>query len=304
VRIAVTGATGFVGRYIVRKLAESGHALRCWHRPSSNREGFEAVASSVEWIEGELGDRDACDALVHECDAVVHAALHHDSRGFERSEGEVLPFVEKNIVGTIELIEAARHAAAGRFIFISTCAVYDKILRDRPLDESHPLWPRSHYGAHKAALEKFVHSYGSMGYPICALRPCGVYGVAHRPEESKWFDLIQAVVRGETVACRQGGKEVHAGDVARAIEILLAAPAETIAGEAYNCCDRYVSQWDVAHLARQFSNSQAVIEGQQTAPKNQIDTKKLRGLGMEFSGQAMLEATVRELAADSAKAAK
>ncbi len=47
-----------------------------------------------------------------------------------------------------------------RFVFISTCAVHDVILADRPLDEAHPLWPKSHYGAHKAALEKFVHSYG------------------------------------------------------------------------------------------------------------------------------------------------
>ena len=43
-----------------------------------------------------------------------------------------------------------------RFVFIATCAVHDVILSDRPLDEAHPLWPKSHYGAHKAAIEKFV----------------------------------------------------------------------------------------------------------------------------------------------------
>ena len=79
------------------------------------------------------------------------------------------------------------------------------------------LWARSHYGAHKAAIEKFVHSYGlGMGYPICALRPTGVYGVMRPVEQSKWFDLVRAIVRGDDVDCQRGGKEVHAADVARA----------------------------------------------------------------------------------------
>ncbi len=54
-RVAVTGATGFIGRYIVQHLVSQGHALRCWHRPSSHREGFEEIAD-LKWIEGELGD--------------------------------------------------------------------------------------------------------------------------------------------------------------------------------------------------------------------------------------------------------
>ena len=59
------------------------------------------------------------------------------------------------------------------------------------------------------------------GYSICALRPTGIYGIARPVESSKWFDLIQAVVQGQVVKCRRGGKEVHAADVARAVEILL-----------------------------------------------------------------------------------
>jgi nucleoside-diphosphate-sugar epimerase len=158
------------------------------------------------------------------------------------------------------------------------------------------LWPHSHYGAHKAAIEKFVHSYGlGQGYPICALRPTGVYGVAHPPQESKWFDLVQSVVRGETVHCERGGKEVHAADVARAADRLLHAPQEAITGEAFNCYDLYVSQWDVAHLAREISGSSATIEGKQTAPKHQIVTGKIKSLGMAFGGRPLLEKTIREL---------
>lgn len=102
------------------------------------------------------------------------------------------------------------------------------------LQRLDPLWPTRHYGAYKAAIEKFVHSYGfGQGYPICALRPTGVYGVARPIRNSKWHGLVSAVVRGETVQCSRGGKEVHASDVAKAAGILLTA--EGTAGEAFNC---------------------------------------------------------------------
>src|SRR5213078_3596193 len=118
--------------------------------------------------------------------------------------------------------------------------------KDRPLDEAHPLWPQSHYGAHKAALEKFVHSYGlGQGWPICALRPTGIYGAAHPAEKSRWYDLVSQVARGEPIASAKGGKEVHAADVARAVALLLTADAPAIAGQAFNCCDRYISEEEV-----------------------------------------------------------
>jgi nucleoside-diphosphate-sugar epimerase len=294
-RIALTGATGFIGRYIATDLIRQGHRLRCWHRPESDRGGFEDLAGSLEWVEGDLGSAASVRSLVEGCDAVVHAALHHPGGGFRGGEGDLVDFVEKNVVGTIRLIEAARTAGAGRFVFISTCAVHEKILDDRPLDETHPLWPTSHYGAHKAALEKFAHSYGlGEGYPICAVRPTGVYGIAHPVETSRWFDLVSAVVRGEPVNCQRGGKEVHASDVAKAVGVLL--EAEGIAGQAYNCYDRYISEYEVAMIARRLSGSDSRILGRQTTPKNQIVTSKLRALGMEFGGEALLEKTIGQMA--------
>jgi nucleoside-diphosphate-sugar epimerase len=293
-KIALTGATGFIGRYIATHLADGGHQLCCWHRPTSDRSGFEHLTGSLEWATGDLGSAASCQALVAGCDAVVHAALDHPGGGFRGGEGDLVEFVEKNIVDTIRLIEAARQAGVGRFVFLSTCAVHEKILDDRPLDETHPLWPLSHYGAHKAALEKFVHSYGlGDGFPICALRPTGVYGTAHPIRESRWLDLVSAVVRGETVTCQRGGKEVHAQDVARAVGILLAA--EGIAGEAYNCYDQYVSEYEVAMIAKRMSGSNSEIRGRRTSPKHQIETGKLRALGMAFGGAALLGKTIAEL---------
>ena len=124
-KIAVTGGPGFIGHYILRRLASAGHSLRCWHRSTSDRSGLEEIASNVEWLSGELNDVGASQALVAGCDAVVHAALDRPGMGFRGAEGDVIEFVERNFVGTLRLIEAARKAGANRFVFISTCAVHE-----------------------------------------------------------------------------------------------------------------------------------------------------------------------------------
>jgi len=297
-KIALTGATGFVGRYLVRQLLEAGHQLRCWHRPGSDRSGLDDA--DVEWISGALGDETSTTALVQGVGAVVHSAVEWEgprNRG-RGSHGGADVFMGVNLTGSLQLFQAAFAGGAQRFVFISTCAVHDVILSDRPLDETHPLWPATAYGAHKAALEAFVHSYGlGQGWPICALRPTGVYGLAHPPQGSRWFDLVGQVVRGEAIASPQGGKEVHAADVARAAQLLLAAPAKAIAGQSFNCYDIYVSEEKVARMAKELSDSRSDIASLNRGPKNQIDTTKIRSLGMTFGGEALLRRTVGELVA-------
>src|SRR5207248_1378692 len=236
--------------------------------------------------------------LVRGADAVVHAAVQWEgprNRG-RGSHGAAGVFFGVNLTGSLQLFQAAFEAGVPRFVFISTCAVHEVILDDRPLDEAHPLWPTSHYGAHKAALEAFVHSYGmGQGWPICALRPTGIYGLAHPPPASRWYDLVGRVVRGEVIASPQAGKEVHAADVARAVELLLEADGKVIAGQSYNCYDRYVAEQDVARIAKDLTGSTSEIADLNRGPKNQIDTRKLRALGMTFGGEALLGRTVQEL---------
>lgn len=295
-KIALTGATGFLGRYLIQQLVDRGDSLRCWTRPTSDRSVLEAFADRVEWVEGGLQRPESIHALIEGCDAVIHAALDRPGAGFLGAEGALIPFVEANVVGSLRLIEAAQQAGIGRFIYIATCAVHDVILEDRPLDETHPLWPLSHYGAHKAAVEAFVSSFGrGQDFPICSLRPTGIYGLAHPVSESKWFDLVRQVVQGEEVHCQGGGKEVHVDDAARAAILLLDAPTDRIRGEAFSCYDRYVSQFEVATLAKQISGSSATIQGGPSSPKNQIETGKLRALGMQFGGQPLLEETIKQL---------
>lgn len=286
--VAVTGGTGLVGRYMIRYLLERGQRCRAWYRSGSDRSDLPA---EVEWCPGQLGQGHA--ELVHGADAVVHAAVDWSER-----RGDIERFLTTNFMGSIRLMEAARQAGVQRFIYVSSCAVHEKILDDRPLDETHPCWPTNHYGAHKAALEKFVHSYGfGLGWNICALRPTGIYGLDHPPARSRYFDLVGQVVRGEKIATAKGGKEVHACDVARAIGLLLDAPAEAIRGEAFNCYDRYIAEEEVARIAREITGSKSPIEQLNRGPKHQIDSTKIRKLGMTFGGADLLRQTVQDLVA-------
>ena len=92
--IAVTGATGFLGRYIVRQRVASGHECRCWYRERSDRTGFDNADESIAWSLGELGDATAT-ALVADCNAVVHAALYRPGPEFRGGEGDLITFVER-----------------------------------------------------------------------------------------------------------------------------------------------------------------------------------------------------------------
>jgi nucleoside-diphosphate-sugar epimerase len=294
-QIAITGGTGFLGRYIMRELVKADNTLRCWHRPSSDRSG---PLAEIDWQPGELGDPAATARLVKGADALVHAAVQWEgprNRG-RGSHGEPGAFFGVNLTGSLRLFQAALDAGVGRCIFISTCAVHELILGDRPLDETHPLWPTSHYGAHKAALEAFVHSFGlGQGWPICALRPTGIYGLAHPPSASRWFDLVGQVLRGEPIASAKGGKEVHAADVSRAVALLLKADVKVIAGQAFNCYDRYIAEEEVARIAKEMTGSRSEIAAFNRGPKNQIETGKIRALGMTFGGTEVLRRTVTEL---------
>jgi len=304
-QIAVTGATGFLGRYIVNHLISNGHSCRCWHRPISNLNGFVNGGEGIEWVPGRLNDAVAANTLVQRTNAVVHGALERQG-GWNPSNEYLIDFVQTNLVGSLRLMQAARDAGVPRFVFISTCAVHDVILNDRPLDETHPLWPHSHYGAHKAAIEKFVHSFGlpvqnhldlgqAGGWGICALRPTGIYGLAEPAEKSRWYRLIKDVVHGKTIDNPRGGKEVHAADVAKAVAILLETDTHTIAGQCYNCCDTYISTQDVAQIAKDLSGSTSTITNLNVSPKNQINTFKIQDLGMIFGGRSLLEQTVKDI---------
>ena len=104
-QIAVTGATGFLGRYIVNHLLREGHTCRCWYRPTSDRGGFDHAGNRLEWLPGELSDPKTVEPLMHGVDAVVHAALDRPGAGFRGAEG--LPVPSSHRFGNRREISAA-----------------------------------------------------------------------------------------------------------------------------------------------------------------------------------------------------
>ena len=290
-KVAITGASGFLGRFIAHHLSATSHECRGLIRADSPHA---ATKPSIEWVTGSLGDPSAVRALVDGVDAVVHAAYQTSGAGFQDPAADVVALVEQNLLATIRLIEASKIAQVGRIVVITSGAVHDIILQDRPLDEAHPLWPKTHYGATKAAIEAFVSSYGhGAGLTIAALRPTSIYGLAEPLAASRYHDLIAAVVRGDHVTCSKGGKQVHAHDVARATALLLTA--ERIAGQVYDCTDMFVAERDVATLARSIAGASGTIDGEAPTARNPIECAKLKQLGMTFGGEPLLRATITQM---------
>src|SRR5467141_3423460 len=117
-QIALTGATGLVGRYVVRRLAAAGHRLQCWYRPGSDRSGFHDAARAIEWLPGELGDRAGFGPFVRGMDALVHAAVQWEgprNRG-RGSHGAASVFFGANLTGSLELFQSALDAGVARCV--------------------------------------------------------------------------------------------------------------------------------------------------------------------------------------------
>lgn len=294
-RVAVTGATGFLGRYIVRQLIDTGHQVVAWSRSDPPEDEW---LSRVQWIRGELGNRDDAQTLVAQADAVIHSGLYRQADAFMAPADDPIDYWQRNTTGSLLLLEAACRTSVQKFIFISSGAVHDTVLPDRPLDESHPLLPGTLYGAYKASVESLVHHYGVSGKLMTAsIRPTAIYGLANPPEQSKWFELIRDVVAGNAVQANGGSKSVHAGDVAKAALLLLEQLAADNSGGVWNCCDRMISDHEVAEIAKRISGSSATISGSPKQAKNRIVTAKLEALGMRFGGDAQLQQTVEQLVA-------
>ena len=298
---AVTGATGYVGRFIVERLTEAGVPVRAWRRPGSDTSG---LPPSVHWIEGALGAPDAAFRLVDGADMLVHAALDHAPGRYRGGEGADLQrFLDANVGGSLALLAAARAAGVDRCVVISSRAVFGRSAGSGPFNDDAPACPDTHYGAAKAALEAFVSSWGrGEGWAVAALRPTGVYGVVAPAERSKWFGLVGRALRGEAVPARCG-TEVHGRDVAEAVWRLLRADPTEIAGRAFNCSDIIVSHRDIVLLVQQIAGVAGPLPEAGSPLAGVMRCEGLERLGVRFGGRPLFEATIRDLVAAASAAA-
>ena len=296
--IAITGATGIVGRFVVARLAGQGARIRALVRPTSDRR---ELPPGVEWVVGGLTDSPALSSLVEGADAVVHCAYEHVPGRYRGGEGDDLPgYWRANLHGGVELMRKAVEAGVTRLVLMSSRAVFG---RQSPPgswvdDDTRPV-PDTHYGALKLALEAHAGAFAAVdGVCFCSLRPTGVYGVTYPLERTKWLDLALKLVRGEPLPGARLATEVHGQDVAAAVWILLTAPAAVVSGRAFNCSDLTIDTRDVvAALSARLGICRELPPGASTPLRNAMCTAGLRDLGWQTGGEALLDETIGELVA-------
>jgi len=293
VKAAVTGATGYLGRFIVEKLIAEGVEVRAWRRPSSDLRG---LPEEIEWVEGGLDVPGSDAALLDGAKMLVHAALDHTPGRYRGGEGDDLQrFLRVNIGGSLSLLANAHALNVGRCVVISSRAVFGDARRDGKILDDAALAPDTHYGAAKAALEAFVQSFAARErWAIAALRPTGIYGLVQPPEKSKWFDLVRAALRGEAVAPR-AGSEVHGRDVADALWRLLTAAPEKVAGRGFNCSDIVVSTRDIVREVHRVTGVTGPLPEESPPPANVMACDRLAELGLTFGGRPLFEQTIAAL---------
>ena len=250
--IALTGVTGFLGRYTAAALRQKGHRVRALVRSAAPRTQDEPIAD--EWQVGDQYDPQTQSELVAGADAVIQAAIDWAAL----NQGPIANF-ERNVLGSLRLLEAARTAGVRQFLFVSSLDVYHEILSDRSLDESHPTWPASIYGAYKATVELHLKAYNATHtMNTSAWRPATMYGLNSQLQKSLWFDLVKTIRTGGEVSTDDDGMLVHVEDVAEALA--LAVGDEAVAGQFYNLVDSGLEWQEVAEITRELTGSAAVIQ--------------------------------------------
>ena len=294
-KIAITGLTGFLGHYVAKKLFERDVHIQALIRDSSNILHLQDYQKKITFHKGDLTDKETLKKFVQGADVVIHMAYERQGATFhEAANRDIKRFVEANLLGSIELLDASKQAGIKQFIFISSCAVYGRIFPHIKLDELHPLLPDSNYGAHKASVEAFCHAYYlSKTFDTAIFRPVGIYGQNPHLAHSAWYNIVKDIKHGCNVEVSNGGKVVYVGDVVQAI--VLAIGNKEAAGKIYNLVDFYVDNMSIARMAKEISASQSNISGTPKHPVNIIDNTQSRSLGVRYTGNNGLKRYIQEL---------
>ncbi len=204
-KVLVTGADGFIGSHLVERLVSAGADVRafCLYNSNGSYGWIDTLDAAVkESLDVRLGDiRDArfTEEACRGIDTVFHlAALIAIPYSYSAPES----FVDTNVKGTLNVLEAARRAGCRRVVNTSTSEVYgtpDTL----PIRETHPLHGQSPYSASKIAADKLCEAYFcSFGLPVVTLRPFNTYG----PRQS-----TRAVLPTILVQLLSGKTEVRLG---------------------------------------------------------------------------------------------
>ncbi len=178
-RTLVTGAAGFIGSHLVECLLQQGTHVRAFVRYNSTSEWgwldhLPADAQrEIEVFPGDIRDAGTVEQAFRDIDVVFHLAA---LIGIPYSYTAPSSYVETNVKGTLNVLEAAKNGRIDRLIVTSTSEVYGTA-RYVPIDEQHPLQPQSPYSATKIAADCLAESYHrAFDLPVTIARPFNTYG--------------------------------------------------------------------------------------------------------------------------------
>ena len=232
-KIIVTGGAGFVGSHVVDAYVAAGHQVLVLDDLSTGRR--EQVNPAARLVEMNIADPAVVDLFQAERPDVVnhHAANPSVSLSVRRPDFDA----RQNVLGTLQLLEAARLSGVGKFIYISSGGAMYGNPQCLPVDEDHPADPVSPYGLSKHTCERYVRLYGTEhGLRWTSLRYANVYGPRQDPfgEAGVISIFCQNLLDGVPPEIHWDGEQtrdfVYVGDCAQANLAALAAGD----GQAYN----------------------------------------------------------------------
>ena len=204
-KILVTGADGFIGSHLTEMLVRKGYDVRAFVLYNSfNSWGWldecgEDVAGKFEVFAGDIRDPYGVKKAMQGCDAVLHLAA---LIGIPYSYHSPDTYVDTNIKGTLNIVQAARELGVGKVVHTSTSEVYGTA-QFVPITEEHPLQGQSPYSASKIGADQIALSfYTSFETPVAVLRPFNTYG----PRQS-----ARAVIPTLISQIAAGKKEIQLG---------------------------------------------------------------------------------------------
>ena len=238
--VVVTGADGFIGSHLVEALVGRGHHVRAMVLYNSfGSWGWldsldEETMAGVEVYLGDIRDPASVRELIEGAELVYHlAALIAIPYSYRAPRS----YVDTNVIGTLNVLDAVRAAGIARLVHTSTSETYGTA-RTVPISESHPLVAQSPYAASKLAADKLVESYhASFGVPAVTLCPFNTFG----PRQSARA-VIPTIISQLAAGARQiklGALEPtrdfqYVADTVEAFLTVGAAPASAVIGEVFN----------------------------------------------------------------------
>ena len=206
-RFFVTGGEGFIGSHLVQALRQEGHGVTVFALYNSfGQSGWldgndVDPTNDIRIIAGDVRDADSLQSAMRGHDIVIHlAALIAIPYSYQAPRS----YIETNVVGTMNVMEAARRAGVARVVHTSTSEVYGTA-QYVPIDETHPLVGQSPYSASKIGADQVAHSYwSSFGVPVTTVRPFNTFG----PRQSQ-----RAFIPSVIVQMLSGAKSISLGSL-------------------------------------------------------------------------------------------